>query len=84
MPSSAGKRERERQKLEKAQAKAERRAAQRAVEPDPDDGSHPRSESELIEDLAALQRAFEAGEVSQEDFDERRGRLQAEFGRLSG
>jgi hypothetical protein len=84
MPSSAGKRQRERQKLEKAQAKAERRAAQRSADSGPEEDLHPRSESELIEDLGTLQRAFEAGEVSQEDFDERRDRLQVEFGRLSG
>jgi hypothetical protein len=82
MPSSAGKRERERQKLEKAQAKAERRAARQAEDSGIEDGVAPRSESEIIEDLGALQRALEAGEVSQEDFDDRRDRLQAEFGQL--
>jgi hypothetical protein len=84
MPSSAGKRQRERQKLEKAQAKAARRAAQRAADAGPEGSFYPRSESEFIEDLEGLQRAFEAGEVSQEDFEERRDRLQAEFEQLSG
>ena len=83
MASSAGKRERERQKLEKAQAKAERRAARQAADPQPDDGTPSRSEAEVIDELGALHRAYEAGEVSLEDFEERRDRLQAEFGQLS-
>jgi hypothetical protein len=78
MATSAGKRERERQKMEKAKAKAERKAARQAADPQPEDGSS-RSESELIEDLGELHRAYEAGEVSLEDFEERRDRLQAEF-----
>jgi hypothetical protein len=83
MPSSAGKRERERQKLEKAQAKAERKAARQASDTPGDDAPATRTEAELIEDLAALHQAFEAGEVSLEDFEEQRDRLQAEFERLS-
>ncbi|MGH9918317.1 MAG: hypothetical protein ACRD6W_05545, partial [Nitrososphaerales archaeon] len=68
MSSSVGKRQRERQKLERAQAKAERKAARQATGPkEPDVPSH-RSESELIEELGALHRAVEAGEVSPEDF----------------
>ena len=82
MSSSAGKRERERQKMEKAQVKAERKAARHAPDPQPEDSSSPRSESELIEELGALHRAFEAGELSLETFEEHRGRLQEEFGRL--
>jgi hypothetical protein len=86
MPSSAGKRQRERQKIEKAQAKAERRAARQAADSAdsaPEDGSPLRTQSELVDDRGALHRAFEAGEVSQEDFEERRERIQAEFGQLS-
>jgi hypothetical protein len=83
MASSAGKRERERQKVEKARAKAERKAARQAADAQPEEVSPSRSESEFIGDLGALHRAFEAGEVSLEDFEERRDRLQAEFGRLS-
>lgn len=83
MPSSAGKRERERQKLEKAQAKAERKAARQAADRQLEDPSSVRSESELIEDLGALHRAFEAGEITSEDFENRRDRLQAEFGQFS-
>jgi hypothetical protein len=82
MASSAGKRERERQKLEKNKAKADRKAARRATETESGETSS-RSEPELIEELSALHRAFEAGEVSLEEFGERRERLQAEFGDLT-
>ena len=82
MASSAGKRERERQRLEKTRAKADRKAARRATEAELQEAST-RSESELIEDLGALHRAFEAGEVSLEEFEERRDHLQNEFGQLA-
>jgi hypothetical protein len=42
-----------------------------------------RSESELIDDLRALQRAFEDGEMSTEDFEVRRERIRAELERVS-
>jgi hypothetical protein len=80
--SSVGKRQRERQKVERAQAKAQRKAARQATGSEPTGGFSPRSESELIDDLGALHRAFEAGEVSPEDFEERRNRIQAQFERL--
>jgi hypothetical protein len=87
MSSSIGKRERERQKLEKAKAKAERKAARREADADVggeiDDPSSLRSESELMEDLGALHRALEAGQLSPEEFEERRTLLHAEFERLS-
>ena len=79
--ASVGKRQREQQKLEKARAKVERKVArQSAIEPleVPTD----RSEAELIEDLQALHRAFEAGNVSAEDFEAHRDRLQAQFALL--
>jgi hypothetical protein len=82
MSSSVGKRQRERQKLERAQAKAKRRAARQATGSEPTDGFSPRSESELIEDLGALHRAFEAGEMSPEDFEDRRDRIQAQYEQL--
>ncbi|MDA8311300.1 MAG: hypothetical protein M0Z46_11955 [Actinomycetota bacterium] len=86
MASSVGKRQREQHKLEQAKAKAERKAARRAV------GSQPpvlpvlpppRSEGELIEDLATLHRALEAGEVPVEEFELRRDRIQAQLEQLS-
>ena len=82
MASSAGKRERERQRLEKTRAKADRKAARQATDTESGESSS-RSESELVEDLGALHRAFEAGEISLEEFGERRERLQAEFGDLA-
>jgi hypothetical protein len=83
MTSSVGKRQRERQKLEKAKAKAERKAARQAIDAEPPEPLFERSESELIEDLGALQRAFEAGDLSPEDFEEHRNRLQVQFEQLS-
>jgi hypothetical protein len=83
MTNSVGKRQRERQKLEQAQAKAERRAARRAAGAEPPVGGSHRSEAELIEDLAALHRVLEAGEVSPEEFEERRSHIQAQLERLA-
>jgi hypothetical protein len=83
MSSSVGKRQRERQKRERAQAKAERKAARQTTGAEEPDGLSYRSEAELIEDLGALHRALEAGEMSPEDFEERRHRIQAQFERLS-
>jgi hypothetical protein len=83
--SSVGKRQRERQKLERAQVKAERKAARQLSGGEPEDaaGLVDRSEPELIDDLAALQQAFGNGEMSAEDFTERRDRIQAQLERLS-
>ena len=83
MGTSAGKRRREQQKLEKARAKAERRASLKEAEPEDLSAGDPRNEAELIEDLRNLQQSFEAGEISSEQFEERRNFLQAEFGQLS-
>jgi hypothetical protein len=83
MATTAGKRERERAKQEKAQAKAERKAARQAAEPDGEEIPSGRSESEVIEDLGALHRALETGEVSPEDFEERRDQLRRELEQLS-
>lgn len=83
MSSSVGKRERERQKIERARAKAERKAAVRADAAEPVGVVSNRSEAEIIEELGALHRAVEAGEISPEDFEERRSRIQAEFEGLS-
>ncbi|HET9732187.1 MAG TPA: hypothetical protein VFP54_05880 [Acidimicrobiales bacterium] len=83
MASSVGKRQRERQKLERAQAKAERKAARNTDDGEPTVVLSNRSEAELIEDLGALHRALEAGQVSLEEFEERRDGIQAQFERLS-
>jgi hypothetical protein len=80
--SSVGKRQRERQKVERARAKAERKAARQASSDEPIEELSTRSESELMEDLGALHRAFEANEVSLEDFEARRDEIQVQFERL--
>jgi hypothetical protein len=83
--SSVGKRQRERLKLERAQDKAKRKAARHLSGAEGEDaaGLSDRSEPELIDDLAALQRAFGDGAMSAEDFAERRARIQAQLERLS-
>lgn len=84
MSSSVGKRQRERQKIERAQHKAERKAARQAGDSKPADGVvSTRTEAELIEELGGLHRALEAGELSPADFEEQRDRLQAQFEQLS-
>lgn len=82
MVSSVGKRRREREKLEKNAAKAERRAARQAANAEEPDAPSERSEAELIEDLGNLQRGFEAGQVSEEDFLTRREQIQIQLARL--
>jgi hypothetical protein len=85
MSSSVGKRLRERQKLERAQVKAQRKAARQAADTEDtgEVGLSDRSEGELIDDLAGLQRALGDGEMSAEDFTEQRDRIQAQLERLS-
>lgn len=83
MSSSIGKRQREQQKQERAQAKAQRKVARQTTSATGVDDPSPRSEAELIEELGVLQRTFEASEISPEDFEERRGRIQGQLERLS-
>lgn len=82
MGTSAGKRRREQEKLEKATAKAGRKEARRATPAPSARPSSQLSESELIEDLGALHRALEAGDISLENFEERRDRLHEQFEQL--
>jgi len=82
MNSSVGKRQRERQKTEKAEAKAQRKAARKATDTEPPEPSLHRSESELMEDLGALHRALEVGDLSPEEFEVHRDRLRAQFDQL--
>lgn len=83
MGSSMGKRQREQQKQERAPAKAQRNVARQTTSATGVDDPWPRSEAELIEELRGLRRTFESGEISPEDFEERRGRTQAQLERLS-
>lgn len=64
--------------MEHSQAKAKRKAARQESSVEPVVPSH-RSEAELMEDLAALQRALEVGDVSPEEFEERRHRIRAQL-----
>lgn len=82
MASSAGKRHRERQKLEKAQAKAERKAARQAAQEEPVDLPLDRTEAELMEELGELQRAFEAGKLSEGEFADSRAQIQVQIEHL--
>ena len=82
MGTSAGKRRREQEKLEKARAKAGRRAARQAGDPAAGEPLSQLSESQLIEELGALHRGLEAGEISPEAFEERRDHLHAQFEQL--
>jgi hypothetical protein len=76
---TAGKRDQQKRKREKAQAKVARRAARRLDDTNtigsPVDGS----EAEVIEALATLQKAVEVGEVSLEEFEERREDFRKQF-----
>lgn len=83
MASSAGKRQREAQKLDRAQAKAERRAARLTESPEEIALPPGRSEAAIIDDMAALHRATEAGEISPDEFAERLSALQAQLQQLS-
>jgi hypothetical protein len=85
MSSSVGKRQRERQKVERAQAKAERKAVRQAAGAHEEEPTGPtgRSEAELIDDLRALQQAFGDGQLSAEDFQAQRDRIQEQLERLS-
>jgi hypothetical protein len=81
---TAGKRNLQQQKREKAQAKIARKAARRAVDPDealvPVEGS----EAELIQQLADLHHAAQAGEVSAQDFEERRENIRKQLEQIAG
>ena len=81
--STYGKRQREQEKREKAQAKVERKVARQTTDPDePDQEPVEASESELIEALAGLHGAYEAGDVALDDFEERRDHIRAQLERI--
>jgi hypothetical protein len=82
MSSSFGKRQREQQKRERTRDKAERKADRQVTGAESSEVFSNRSEAELIDDLSALHRALESGDVSPEDFEERRGLMQAQFDQL--
>ena len=78
--STFAKLQRDRDKKDKAIAKAERRA-QRATapaEPAPVE-MHPDTEAAVLQELAELHAAFEAGTVSADDFETRRDQLRGQL-----
>jgi len=80
--STYGKRQREQEKREKAQAKVERKVARQTLDPEQGDDLVEASESELIEELAGLHGAYEAGDVALDDFEERRDHIRAQLERI--
>lgn len=78
--TTAGKRNVQQHKREKAQAKQERRASRREAG-DTETPAVPVevSEAELIEELAALHGAAEAGRVTQQEFEERREHIRQQL-----
>jgi hypothetical protein len=78
--ASFAKREREKQKKERAAAKRERRLERASAEtPDvPRDGAGP-SNDDLIEQIAQLHAAFDDGQIDHETFEEQRDRLMAQL-----
>jgi hypothetical protein len=82
-----GKRERENTKREKVQAKSDRRVARQTSTLDGDLEAEPEalpdaSESELIEQLAGLHRAFGAGEVGLDELEEQQELIRAQLARI--
>ncbi len=77
--TTIGKRNVQQQKREKARAKEERRAARRSVEPDENTEPVDMSEAELIEELAKLHGAVEAGGLSLEEAEERREHIRKQL-----
>jgi hypothetical protein len=78
--STFAKLQRDRDKKDKAIAKAERRA-QRATapaEPAPE-GLAPDAEAAVLQELAEIHAAFEAGTMSADDFETRRDQLRSQL-----
>ena len=80
---TAGKRNVQQQKHEKAVAKRERRAARRTASPDTTGVDVTMSESELINELAKLHEAVESGRITLGQFEERREDVRSQLQRLS-
>jgi len=78
--TTAGKRNVQQRKREKAQASQERRAARRLAGPQVDATPVEASEPELIDELARIHSAVETGAMAPEEFEQRREliRLQLE------
>ncbi len=77
--TTAGKRQREQQKLTRARNKVERRESRHAESGEQSVTTPGATEAELIEALAALHRALESDEVSLQQFEERRELIRAQL-----
>jgi hypothetical protein len=73
---AALKRARERARQEKKEAKRERQAARQ----DEEGGGEPVNEQALMEEFARLSERYEAGHVSNDDYDRERHRIFVDLG----
>lgn len=80
---TAGKRNIQQHKREKAKAKQERRAARRTEEPETEATPVEASEAELIDELAAIHRAVETAAMSSEDFEARREQIRLQLEQIA-
>lgn len=77
--TTAGKRNVQQQKREKAKEKQERRAARRLEEPAAEEVPVRATEAELIEELAAIHRAVENAAMSSDEFESRREQIRLQL-----
>lgn len=77
--TTAGKRNVQQHKREKAKEKQERRIARRLEAPDAEAIRVEASESELIEELAAIHRAVEMATMSPDEFESRREKIRLQL-----
>jgi hypothetical protein len=78
--STFAKLQREREKKEKAVAKADRRAQQAAAVPEAAPAKpHPDNEANILAGLAELHAAYEEGSISMDDFEDRRDQLRRQL-----
>lgn len=77
--TTAGKRNVQQQKREKAKEKQERRAARRLEDPTVETTQVDSTEAELIDELAAIHRAVETAAMSPDEFETRREQIRLQL-----
>jgi hypothetical protein len=77
--TTAGKRNVQQHKREKAQAKKERRAARSLEGTEAGTTEVTATETELVDELAAIHRAAESGSMSPEEFEQRREHIRLQL-----
>lgn len=77
--TTAGKRNVQQQKREKAKEKQERRAARRLEDPAVEAVQVDTTEAELIDELAAIHRAVETAAISPDEFESRREQIRLQL-----